>query len=98
MNEVALILRLLIIVLFSASTAITVYAYKKRSGKYHLMGVAGWCIHVIVFTAFATLSALGILTIDHLWLNIWSNTVRLHGGIVALSLAMFYATRPKLVL
>ena len=95
MDEVALILRLLILILFSISTAILFYAYKKRSGTYHLIGIAGWCIHVIAFTVFATLYVSGILTIDHLWLNIWSNAVRLHGGLVALSLAVFYATRPK---
>lgn len=95
MNEVALVLRITIIVLFSVSTVILLYAYKKRTGTYHLIGIAGWCIHVIVFTVFATLYASGILTIDHLWLNIWSNAVRIHGGLVALSLAVFYATRPK---
>jgi len=95
MDGVALILRVTIIVLFSISTAILFYAYKKRSGTYHLIGIAGWCIHVIVFTVFATLYVAGILTIDTLWLNIWSSAVRIHGGLVALSLAVFYATRPK---
>lgn len=96
MNDVALVLRLLIIVLFLASAAVSLYAYKKRSGTYHLVGIAGWCIHVVIFTTLAALSVSGILTIDHLWLNLWSNTVRLHGGLVALSLAVFYATRLKM--
>lgn len=97
MDEVALILRVLIIVLFSASTAVLLYAYKKRSGTYHLVGIAGWCIHVILFTAVATLYALSTLTIDTLWLNLWSNAVRFHGGLVALSLAVYYATKPKVI-
>jgi len=96
MDEAALLLRLLIIVLFSISTAVLLYAYLVRRWTYHLIGIAVWCVHVIVFTVFATLSASGILTIGHLWLNIWSNAVRLHGGLVVLSLAAYYATRPKI--
>ena len=95
MDEAALILRLLIILLFSVSTAVLLYAYKKRSGTYHLIGIAVWCVHVVVFTVIAMLCVAGVLTINHLWLNMWSNTVRLHGGIVVLSLAVFYITRPK---
>ena len=95
MDEVALILRVIIIVLFSASTAVSLYAYKKRSCTYHLVGVAVWCIHVIGFTAVATLVAYKVLTITPEWLNIWSNAVRFHGGLVALSLAVYYATKPK---
>lgn len=94
MDKVALILRLLIIVLFSISAAVSLYAYRRRSGTYHLVGIAGWCIHVVIFTTFAALSVSGILTIDRLYLNLWSNAVRFHGGLVALSLAVFYATRP----
>lgn len=95
-ETVALILRFLIIALFSLSTATLLYAYIKRGQTYHLVGIAVWCIHVVVFTVFATLSVTEVLTIDHLWLNIWSNTVRMHGGLVALSLAVYYATRPKI--
>ena len=97
MDEAALLLRILIVILFSASAAVSLYAYKKRSGTYHLVGIAGWCIHVILFTGVATLYALHALTIDTLWLNLWSNAVRFHGGLVALSLAVYYATKPKVI-
>jgi len=92
--DVYMALRIMIIVLFASSTAISLYAYFKRRQTYHLLGIALWCLHVIVFTAFVMLSVSGILTIEHLWLNLWSNAVRFHGGLVALSLAVFYATKP----
>ena len=94
MDEMAVILRLLIMVLFLASAGVSIYAARKVN-RYHLWGIAAWCIHVVVFTGSATLSASHVLTISHEWLNMWSNTVRLHGGIVALSIALFYAARPR---
>ena len=88
-------LRLLVITLFLCSAAISFLAYRK-SGVYHFIGIAFWCMHVVVFTVIAMLVAIGFLTIDYLWLNMWSNTVRLHGGIMALSSAIFYVARPKI--
>lgn len=89
MDTMALILRLLIIALFSSSATILLYAYKKRKRTHHLVGIAGWCIHVVVFTVFVMLYMSHTLTVSTIYLNMWSSTVRLHGGIVCLATAIY---------
>jgi hypothetical protein len=80
--------------LFSISAAVSFYAAQKAR-SYQLWGIGFWCIHVVCFTVIATLYAAGILTIDYLWLNIWSNAVRLHGGIVCLTIAVYHMFLPR---
>ena len=95
MAEVSLLLRIVIIILFAASASLSLYTARVYDRAYHLKSIAFWCIHVMVFTVVAALSVKKWLLIDPLWLNLWSNTVRLHGGIVAFSLAWHYASKIK---
>ena len=95
MIDISLVLRILIILLFSASAIISLYAIRKRKRSYHLWGIAIWCGHVVVFTTVALLRAVGLLTIDPNYLNMWSMAVRLHGGIVCFTTAVYYAARPR---
>jgi len=95
MIDFSMALRILIITLFLISAVVSLYAVKRRPQSYQLWGIAAWCIHVMLFTGVAALCSIGILTIDHNWLNMWSNTVRLHGGFVCLTTAIYYAARPR---
>lgn len=90
MDAMALVFRLLIITLFSTRAVILLYAYKKRQRTYHLIGIACWCIHVVAFTIFVMLYMSHILTVSTIYLNMWSSTVRLHGGIVCLATAVYF--------
>ena len=96
--DLSMVLRLLVIILFLCSAAISLFAYFKRGHPPHLLGIALWCIHVVGFTVIAMLVALDVLTINRIWLNIWSNTVRLHGGIVVFTTGIFYIFRPTVKL
>ena len=95
MTNLGMALRLLIILLFSASAIISLYAIKKLKRSYHLWGIAIWCGHVVVFTIAAQWCVNGLLTIDPAYLNMWSNAVRFHGGIVCFTTAVYYATKPR---
>ena len=90
MIDLGMALRIIVMLLFLTSAGISLYAARKRTYAPHLWGVAAWCIHVVGFTLIATLRAVGTLTISPTYLNIWSNAVRLHGGIVVLSTALYY--------
>lgn len=86
-------LRLLVLVLFSISAIILGFAFFRRPFTYHLLGILIWCLHVIAFTICSTLRAAGVLPIDVHVLNMWSNVVRLHGGIVMFTTGLYYVDR-----
>lgn len=92
-----MILRLMVIALFSTSALILLYAVFRRPFTYHLVGIIIWCAHVIVFTVCATLRATGLCHLDYHILNMWSNVVRLHGGIVMLTTGLYYVDRKDLM-
>jgi len=97
MESVSLLSRLLTILFFSASAAILLYAARKRNGTYHLIGIAIWCIHVVLFTTAVLLYSVDILTIIGLeGLNLWSSTVMLHGGIMCFFTAIHYVSKKEL--
>lgn len=95
MDGLALFVRMVIIILFAVSAVVSVYAAQVRRYAYHLYGIAGWCVHIIAFTIVATLHVAGWIDINPLYLNLWSSTVRLHGGIVTFSVALHYASKVK---
>jgi hypothetical protein len=86
-------IRFIIIALFSSSAAILYYAYRKNPWAYQLPGLIIWCLHVILFTTFAILRVVGLIEIDYRYMNIWSNVVRIHAGIVMLATALYYAKK-----
>lgn len=90
-------IRLLVIILFSASAFILFYAYKRFPLTSHLLGIFIWCIHVIIFTVMAIVSAMGILCVEPRYLNVWSNVVRVHGGIVMFTTGLYYVSRKDLI-
>ena len=90
-------IRALIILLFSTSAIILLYAYVKRPFTYHLLGVIIWCVHVILFTSVAILCIECILEITPKSLNVWSNVVRLHGGIVVFTTGLYYLDKRGLL-
>jgi hypothetical protein len=95
---VALLWRLLIILFYAVSTAVLFYAIRRRNGTYHLVGIIAWCIHVLVFTGVTLLYAMDITTIlGPKGLNLWSMTVRLHGGLLVFSLGLHYASKKELI-
>lgn len=96
---VEMVIRLIIIFLFSASVCILLYAWKTKPYTAHLPGIIVWCLHVIVFTTVALFNAVDILCIDVYHLNLWSNIIRIHGGIVMVTTGWYYAsTRKELLL
>jgi hypothetical protein len=88
--DVEMMMRGLIILCFGTSAVILAYAHLKQPYTPHLIGIIIWCLHIIVFTFVAALCCVGIFYIDPHYLNLWSNTVRLHGGICLLSTALYY--------
>jgi hypothetical protein len=93
--DIGAILRILVMLLFSGSAIVSLYAVHKRRHSYHLWGIAIWCCHVVVFTFVTQLRSFGILTISPNYLNMWSMVVRLHGGLVCLTTAIYYADKPR---
>ena len=89
-------LRLLVIGLFSISAIILGFAYLRRPFTYHLLGIIVWCLHVILFTFCATMRAVGACPVDPHLINMWSNVVRIHGGIVMFTTALYYVDRKEL--
>jgi hypothetical protein len=90
--------RLLTILFFSFSAGILFYAAKNRARTYHLVGIAIWCIHVVLFTTVVLLYSAGIVTIIRVeGLNLWSATVRLHGGIMCFVTALHYVSKKELL-
>lgn len=85
--------RVLVVLLFTISTLILTFAFFRRPYTYHLVGIIIWCLHVILFTVCAMLRAIGVFSVDSYVLNIWSNIVRIHGGIVMLSTGLYYVDR-----
>ena len=91
--SIAMWLRLLVILIFSVSAAISLYSIIKTRGNYHLVGVIIWCLNVVCFTAVAGLCSYGVIHITVDVLNIWSSVVRLHGGIVILTISIYNLSR-----
>ena len=54
----------------------------------YLFNWLGWAVHVLGFTIITTLRAMDFLSIDVITLNVWSNVVRLHGGITMMALVI----------
>jgi hypothetical protein len=92
-----MVLRGLVIMLFLLSTAVLIYAYRHRPFTSHLFGIIVWCMHVVAFTFIAILRSLGIVSLSPEHMNLWSNTVRLHGGIVLFTVAIYYLSRRNAV-
>lgn len=90
-------LRLLVIILFSVSAAVLSFAYIKRPFTYHLLGIIVWCLHVILFTVCAALRSIGLCSVDPHFINMWSNVVRIHAGIVMFTTALYYVDRRELM-
>lgn len=88
--------RVAIIAVYSLSVAISLYAMVVTRKNYHLIGVVVWCCNVLAFTLVALLRAVGIVNISATVLNIWSSVVRLHGGLVMLSMSVYYMVRSSL--
>jgi hypothetical protein len=99
MESVSWLSKLLTILFFSASAGILLYAAKKRIRTYHLIGIAVWCIHVVLFTTAVLLYSAELLSIlKPAGLNLWSSTVRLHGGIMCFFTALHYVSKKELTL
>lgn len=90
---VEMLLRLLVALFFGFSAAILLYAYRKQRHVPHLLGIAIWCIHVVLFTMVVVFWAVGILFIEPHTLNMWSSIVRLHGGIMVFGTAVYYVSK-----
>ena len=90
---IEMMLRLTIALFFGASAIILLYAYWKQRHVSHLLGIAIWCINVLIFTMVAAFKAVGILFVESHTLNVWSNIVRLHGGIMVFSTALCYGSK-----
>lgn len=90
---IEMMLRLTIALFFGASAIILLYAYRKQRHVPHLLGIAIWCVHVLIFTMVAAFRAIGFCGIDAYLLNLWSSVVRLHGGIMVFSTAVYYLSR-----
>ena len=95
---VEMVVRLLVICLFSISAAVLSYAYLRRPYSYHLLGIVVWCFHVVIFTVFAAARSAAILSIDPHIINVWSNIVRIHGGIVMFTTGLYYIDSRKDIL
>lgn len=89
---IEMFLRLTVALVFGASAVLSFYAYREQR-RPHLLGIAIWCSHVVLFTMVAALKVVGIFYIESELLNIWSNTVRLHGGIMVFSISLYYLSR-----
>lgn len=93
-----MLLRLTVALFFGASAIILLYAYFKQRHVPHLFGISVWCWHVVLFTMVTAFRAAGFLTppwMDYHFLNVWSNIVRLHGGIMVFSTAIYYISKKE---
>jgi hypothetical protein len=98
MEGISSLSRLLTILFFLFSAAILLYATKKRNGTYHLIGIAIWCIHVVVFTTVVLLCSADTLTIiGAKGLDLWLNAVLLHGGIMVFVTSLHYVSKKRLI-
>jgi len=87
---VEMVIRTLVVLCFGISAAILFYAHRKHPYTAHLPGLIIWCLHVIVFTLVVILHHIGLINIAPRYLNIWSNIVRLHGGICMIATGWYY--------
>jgi hypothetical protein len=92
-----MLLRLTVALFFGASALLLLYAYFKQRHVPHLFGISVWCWHVVLFTMMTTFRAAGFLSIDAHFLNVWSNIVRLHGGIMVFSTAIYYLSKKEFI-
>lgn len=92
---IEMMVRCIIILLFSASVGILLYAWRTKPYTSHLPGIIAWCLHVILFTLVALLVAIDIICIDWYHLNIWSNIIRIHGGLLMVTTGYYYASTRK---
>ena len=94
MSEMAT--RIAIVVVFSSCAIVSLYAMRKSNRySYLLLGVVLWCLNVVAYTVATGLRAEGIHDIGHEVIRTWSRLVRLHGGIVVLSMSIYYVARRR---
>ena len=86
-----MIVRAMTLALFGFSALVSMIAVLR--GSLPAVPLLMWCAHTFVFTLVTILRAIGILHIGTDALNLWSATVRLHGGFTILSLAIYYYAR-----
>jgi hypothetical protein len=89
-HDPQMLLRVVIVLLASATAIISLWAMAKSRSDYQLFGIVVWCANITAFTIAAILNAHAIVSLSVAILNAWSSVVRIHGLIVALTIAIYF--------